>query len=296
MEHPPHPDTDPPAGADRAPAPKAADAPPLPTAADGAAAFWSALRRHTPARIGLPRSGVSPSTAAQLAFQLAHAQVRDAVHQTLDLGALARALQPLGLETVELHSAASERSVYLQRPDLGRRLDEPSRERLRAVAAQDGDAAAGASPRFDLALVLADGLSAQAVQAHAPALLAELLPRLRQDATPWRLAPALLVAQGRVALGDEVGERLGAALVAVLIGERPGLSAPDSLGLYLTWAPRVGCVDAQRNCISNVRPQGLSYALAARRLAWLLREARTRRLSGVALKDESGTQQAQLPD
>ncbi|WP_084150876.1 ethanolamine ammonia-lyase subunit EutC [Azohydromonas australica] len=275
---------------DSAPPPAAGAA--LPTTADaGATGLWTRLRRHTPARIGLPRSGVSQSTAAQLQFQLAHAQARDAVHQALDLAALAQALQPRGLPHVALHSAAPDRATYLQRPDLGRQLDADSRERLQALAQTTGPAA---SPRFDLALVLADGLSAQAVQAHAPALLAELLPRLRDDAQPWRLAPLTLVAQGRVALGDEVGERLDAALVAVLIGERPGLSAPDSLGIYLTWAPRVGCVDAQRNCISNVRPQGLSYALAARRLAWLLREARARGTSGVALKDESGTQQLQL--
>jgi ethanolamine ammonia-lyase small subunit len=247
---------------------------------------WPALRRHTPARIGLPRSGVSQATSAQLAFQLAHARARDAVHQALDRGALAQSLQPLGLPCVELHSAAADRAQYLQRPDLGRRLDEPSRERLRALAAQEAP--------FDLGLVLADGLSAQAVQAHAPGLLAELLPTLRQDAVPWRIAPVALVAQGRVALGDEVGELVGAALVAVLLGERPGLSAPDSLGVYLTWAPRVGRVDAERNCISNVRPEGLPYAQAARRLAWLLSAARARRLSGVALKDESGTQQFQI--
>ncbi|WP_298235714.1 ethanolamine ammonia-lyase subunit EutC [uncultured Azohydromonas sp.] len=265
----------------------------LPATADAYATnLWTRLRRHTPARIGLPRSGVSQSTAAQLEFQLAHARARDAVHQALDLDALASALQPLGLPAVALHSAAPDRATYLQRPDLGRRLDDASRERLQALTStQPGGPAA--SPRLDLALVLADGLSAQAVQAHAPALLAELLPRLRDDAQPWRLAPLALAEQGRVALGDEVGELLDAALVAVLIGERPGLSAPDSLGVYLTWAPRVGCVDAQRNCISNVRPQGLSYALAARRLAWLLREARARGISGVALKDESGTQQLQ---
>lgn len=252
-----------------------------------AADLWTALRRHTPARIGLPRAGVSQSTAAQLEFQLAHARARDAVHQALDLGALAQALQPLGLPTVELHSAAADRPMYLQRPDLGRRLSEASRRRLAPLAAPKGS-------RCDLALVLADGLSAQAVQAHAPALLGELLPRLAQDAAPWHLAPIALVEQGRVALGDEVGELLNASLVAVLIGERPGLSAPDSLGVYITWAPRVGRVDAERNCISNVRPQGLPYELAARRLAWLLGAARARGTSGVALKDESGTQQLQI--
>lgn len=249
--------------------------------------LWTALRRHTPARIGLPRAGVSQSTAAQLEFQLAHARARDAVHQALDIPALAQALQPLGHATVALHSAAADRPTYLQRPDLGRRLDEVSCERLKPLAAPEGIP-------YDLALVLADGLSAQAVQAHAPALLQALLPRLAQDATPWRLAPIALVEQGRVALGDEVGELLNASLVAVLIGERPGLSAPDSLGLYITWAPRVGRVDAERNCISNVRPQGLPYELAARRLAWLLGAARARGTSGVALKDESGTQQLQI--
>ena len=249
--------------------------------------LWTALRRHTPARIGLPRAGVSQSTAAQLEFQLAHARARDAVHQALDLGALAQALQPLGLPTIDLHSAAADRPTYLQRPDLGRRLSEDSRRRLAPLAAPQGEP-------YDLALVLADGLSAQAVQAHAPALLGELLPRLARDATPWRLAPIALVEQGRVALGDEVGELLQASLVAVLLGERPGLSAPDSLGLYITWAPRVGRVDAERNCISNVRPQGLPYELAARRLAWLLGAARARGTSGVALKDESGTQQLQI--
>jgi ethanolamine ammonia-lyase small subunit len=266
----------------QAPAPDSA----LPAAAPAAADPWTALRRHTPARIGLPRTGVSQGTAAQLEFQLAHARARDAVHQALDLPALAQALAPLGLPCVALHSAAADRPTFLQRPDLGRRLDEPSRARLAPLAAQAG--------RFDLALVLADGLSAQAVQLHAPALLGELLPRLARDAAPWRLAPIALVEQGRVALGDEVGERLGAALVAVLIGERPGLSAPDSLGVYVTWDPRGGRVDAERNCISNVRPQGLPYELAARRLAWLLGAARARGVSGVALKDESGTQQLQI--
>lgn len=260
--------------------------PKLPAPPSGAADLWAALRRHTPARIGLPRAGVSQGTAAQLEFQLAHARARDAVHQALDLSALAQALQPLGLACVALHSAAADRPTYLQRPDLGRRLDQPSRDRLAALAAP--------SEPFDLALVLADGLSAQAVQAHAPPLLQALLPRLAQDATPWRLAPIALVEQGRVALGDEVGELLNASLVAVLLGERPGLSAPDSLGLYLTWAPRVGRVDAERNCISNVRPQGLPYEWAARRLAWLLGAARARGTSGVALKDESGTQQLQI--
>lgn len=260
----------------------------LPAAPD----LWGALRRHTPARIGLGRAGVSEPTAALLAFRRDHALARDAVHQALDTDALAAAVQALGLPTVAVRSAASDRAAYLQRPDWGRRLDEPSRLAL-ARAAAATPAPAG-TPRFDLALVLADGLSAQAVQAHAPALLAALQPLLAADAVPWRLAPVVIAQQGRVALGDEVGERLGAALVVVGLGERPGLSAPDSLGLYLTWAPRPGRVDAERNCISNVRPQGLPPALAARRLAWLLAQARARGHSGVLLKDESGTQAPRL--
>ncbi|MCW5663314.1 MAG: ethanolamine ammonia-lyase subunit EutC [Piscinibacter sp.] len=236
---------------------------------------WCSLRRHTPARIGLGRSGVSQPTAAQLDFQLAHAQARDAVHRRLELGPLEQGLAALGLPTLRLHSAAADRPIYLQRPDLGRRLDEPSRQRLAALPR-------GAPP--DLALVIADGLSALAVERHAVPLVAALLPVLGAG---WQLAPVALVEQGRVAIGDPIGAALGARLVAVLIGERPGLSSPDSLGIYLTWEPCPGRSDAERNCISNVRPEGLPVPEAARRLAWLLEAARTRGLSGVALKDES---------
>jgi ethanolamine ammonia-lyase small subunit len=169
-------------------------------------------------------------------------------------------------------SAAADRATYLVRPDLGRRLGDAARERLAACPSG-----------HDLALVLADGLAARAVERHAPALLDATLPAL----SDWRIAPAIVVEQGRVAIGDEIGAALGAALVAVLIGERPGLSAPDSLGVYLTWGPRPGTSDAERNCISNIRPQGLGYAGAGARLVFLLNEARRRRLSGVALKDES---------
>lgn len=236
---------------------------------------WSGLRRYTPARIALGRSGVSQPTAAQLAFQLAHAQARDAVHRPLDGAAVARGLAALGLPTLRLHSAAADRPIYLQRPDLGRRLDEASDQLLRARPRDPG---------ADLALVIADGLSALAVERHAVPLVAALRARLGER---WRLAPAAVVAQGRVAVGDPIGAALGAAAVAVLIGERPGLSSPDSLGIYLTWAPRPGRTDAERNCISNVRPEGLAVAEAARRLAWLLEAARARGLTGVMLKDES---------
>ena len=235
---------------------------------------WQALRRHTAARIALGRHGVSVPTSAQLALQLAHAQARDAVHLALDGEALARALAAQGQDCVQLHSAAATRAEYLQRPDLGRRLDDVSSARL----------AAGAT-RVDLALVAADGLSALAIQRHAAPFLAALHARLAAEA--WTLSPLHIVAQGRVAIGDEVGQLLQAKAVLVLIGERPGLSSPDSLGLYLMWAPTVGLLDERRNCISNVRPEGLAYAQAAYRLHYLLSQAFSRQLSGVALKDET---------
>ncbi|MGA0609359.1 ethanolamine ammonia-lyase subunit EutC [Caldimonas sp. KR1-144] len=236
---------------------------------------WSLLRRHTPARIALGRSGISQPTVPQLDFQLAHAQARDAVHRPFDHAAVEQRLRDLGLATLSLHSAAADRHIYLQRPDLGRRLDEASLQRLAGSAGHE---------RADLALVVADGLSALAIERHAVPFVAALRGVLGAD---WRWAPVALVRQGRVAIGDAIGEALRADLVVVLIGERPGLSSPDSMGIYITWSPRPGCVDAQRNCISNVRPEGQPIAAAADRLAWLLREARSRRLTGVGLKDES---------
>ncbi len=237
---------------------------------------WVALRRFTPARIALGRSGTSLPTEPQLAFQLAHAQARDAVHRAFDSDSTARAILALGLSTRVAHSAAADRPTYLQRPDRGRRLNEASTAALRATTTGS-----------DLALVVADGLSALAVERHAAPFIAALLPLLSNAAPPWSLAPVVLVHQGRVAIGDEIGALLQASAVLVLIGERPGLSSPDSLGLYLTWAPRPGRSDAERNCISNVRPEGLPYDDAAHRAAWLLNAARARRLTGVVLKDES---------
>lgn len=247
---------------------------------------WSVLRAHTPARIGLGRSGVSLPTAPMLAFQLAHAQARDAVHTPLDMGTLADTLHDQGHRTLMLHSAAPDRATYLQRPDLGRKLDKASRDTLAADAPADGTGP-GPGWRHDIAFAVVDGLSALAVQRHAAPLLAAVMARLAESPAPWRVAPVSLVQQGRVAVGDDVGGLLGASLVVVFIGERPGLSSPDSLGIYLTWAPQPGRSDAERNCISNVRPEGLDYAAAAHRLGFLLDEARARRLTGVALKDES---------
>lgn len=276
---------------------------------------WQSLRRFTAARIALGRSGVSQPTAPQLAFQLAHAQARDAVHLALDSAALAEALQAAcGQPCLLLRSAATSRDIYLQRPDLGRRLDDASRQVLQrraasrqpsqapaqspptasqpvtAQAAPAGPTAAPASPPpggYDLTIVIADGLSALAIEQNAMPFLEILMARLSDDG--WSLAPPAIVEQGRVAVGDEVGELLGARAVVVLIGERPGLSSPDSMGLYLTWAPKAGLTDASRNCISNVRPAGLTYDDAAFKLHYLLSEARKRQLSGVALKDETAT-------
>lgn len=235
----------------------------------------AALRRYTPARIALGRSGVSQPTAPQLAFQLAHAQARDAVHRRLDSAALMAALEAQGLETLALHSAAADRPIYLQRPDLGRRLDEPSQQRLAARPRGSG---------VDLALVIGDGLSALAIERHAAPFAASLRSALGAG---WSYAPVAVVEQARVAIGDPIGAALGARIVLVMIGERPGLSSPDSMGLYLTWAPQPGRSDAERNCISNVRPEGLPLADAAARAAWLLDQARSRGVTGVALKDES---------
>ncbi|WP_028238707.1 ethanolamine ammonia-lyase subunit EutC [Stutzerimonas azotifigens] len=237
---------------------------------------WQALRRLTPARIALGHAGGSLPTAAQLDFQFAHAQARDAVHAALDLPPLTEAVRALGLEPLCLHSAAADRQLYLQRPDLGRRLDPASAELLAGHSATEG---------YDLVVVIADGLSALAVQRHALPMLERIAEQARAEG--WRLAPVCLVEQGRVAIADEIGERLNARMSVILLGERPGLSSPDSLGLYFTYAPRVGRHDAQRNCISNVRLEGLSYALAAHRLGHLMREACRRQLSGVKLKDEA---------
>lgn len=238
---------------------------------------WHALRQLTQARIALGRAGVSVPTSAQLAFQLAHAQARDAVHMELDPAALS------GREFILAHSACPDRASYLQRPDLGRILDEPSRALLANAAA----------PSCDLAIVIADGLSALAIAQNALPFLDALDAQLAQD--HWTRAPLVVARQARVAIGDEIGALLNARAVVVLIGERPGLSSPDSMGLYMTWGPAPGLADAARNCISNVRPAGLGYAQAACRLHYLLGQARRRGLSGVQLKDETAVDTITAP-
>lgn len=234
----------------------------------GTVSRWDDLRRFTTARVGLGRAGNAQPTAAHLDFQAAHAQARDAVWSALDAAALAMAL-----DAPVVASAAADRRRYLLRPDLGRRLREADRPALAALARPGC-----------CAIVVADGLCASGVQAQGPALVGLLRPALAAAGWPVRVAVAT---QARVALGDEIGEALGAAAVLVLIGERPGLSALDSVGAYLTWAPRRGRTDADRNCVSNIRPAGLSAEAAAAKLLWLIGAARRLGASGVALKDEA---------
>ena len=239
------------------------------------------LRRLTPARIALGRTGTSMPTSAQLDFQYAHAQARDAVHLPFDHAGLSSQLAGCGYESVLLHSAATNRDSYLQRPDLGRKLSDESAQILRNHASAHPGG-------VDLVIVVADGLSALAVHRHTVPFLARMREQIEVDG--WTVSPVILVEQGRVAVSDEIGELLGAKMVVILIGERPGLSSPDSLGLYFTYNPKVGLTDAYRNCISNVRLEGLSYGMAAHRLLYLMREACRRQLSGVNLKDEAQLQ------
>ena len=238
---------------------------------------WTKLRAATAARIGLERSGSSLATAPLLEFRLAHARARDSVNETMNAARLIAELAGLEWPIVTIDSAAPDRRTYLLRPDLGRSLGPTAREALLAH-----------SGAYDLTVVVADGLSARAVERQVPPLLAALRPM--HSAERWSLAPLVLVRQGRVAIGDAIASVLGASAVAVLIGERPGLSAPDSLGAYLTWRPiPEKTTDADRNCVSNIRPEGLGFRDAAFKITYLLSEMRRRRVSGVALKDDSGS-------
>jgi ethanolamine ammonia-lyase small subunit len=247
---------------------------------------WADLRRFTAARIALPRSGASLATGPLLELRLAHARARDAVHTPLDEARLVADLAGLGLPVLAVASAADDRQHYLMRPDLGRALAPE------AAAVLVAHAGGGAGDGYDVAFVVSDGLSARAVQAHARPLLAEVLPRLRSE--NWCVAPLVVVRYGRVAIGDAIARALRARVVVMLIGERPGLSSPDSMGAYLTLLPSspstsppaAAITDADRNCISNIRPEGLPYGDAAFKLAHLLRAIRARGMSGVQLKDD----------
>ena len=237
--------------------------------------LWASLRRFTTARIGLARSGASLATAAVLDMRLAHARARDAVHESLDEPKLRADLAQLGLPVPTVASAVRDRQHYLMRPDLGRQLAADTETML----------ARHRSGGHDVVFLIADGLSARAVQQHAHPVLSEVIPVLRSE--HWRIGPLAIARHGRVALGDAVAALLGADIGVTLIGERPGLSAPDSMGAYLTYAPNPQTTDADRNCISNIRPEGIGYADAAFKLFHLLRAIRANRLSGVRLKDES---------
>jgi ethanolamine ammonia-lyase small subunit len=246
---------------------------------------WRRLSELTPARIALGRSGAGLPTSEAMKFALAHAQARDAVHTPLDPEQILAGLGNLGLERLTVSSSAVSRHSYLLRPDLGRRLDTVSRN---AIAAQRSTCG------VDIALVIADGLSARAAHTHAIAMTAALQPYIQKHA--WSLGPVAVVTQGRVAIGDEIGALLGARLALVMIGERPGLSSPDSLGLYLTFAPEPGRTDGERNCLSNIHGAGMSVEEAAFKAAWLMGQAFSRRLTGVSLKDESGVYLSSSPD
>ena len=222
----------------------------------------SSLRKLTPARIGLGRAGSGLPTGELLGFGLAHARARDAVHHELDVS-------KVGIPGEVVRSRVPDRHTYLLRPDLGRRLDEKTSLK---------------KTEHPIGIVIADGLSAIAIERHAAPLIRELIALAPQR---WQGAPAVVALQARVALGDDIGARLGVQLVVVLIGERPGLSSPDSMGAYLTYQPRIGRTDAERNCVSNIRPEGLGYAAAARRIDWLAAAALARGLTGVKLKDDS---------
>jgi ethanolamine ammonia-lyase small subunit len=229
---------------------------------------WAKLRATTRARIGLGRTGDAMTTHDVLAFQLAHAQARDAVHTKLDTAALKAAI---GGDVIEVRSSAEAREIYLRRPDLGRQLHRDCEPLL-----VKGD--------YDIVFVIADGLSATAVSLNAAPMLKAAMSRLAD----FKIAPVVIATQARVAIGDDIGERLGAKICAILIGERPGLSVAESLGIYLTFAPKRGVMDSARNCISNIHTKGgLSYDVAADTLAWLVREALRRKLTGVALKEEA---------
>jgi ethanolamine ammonia-lyase small subunit len=236
---------------------------------------WRSLRQATPARIALGRAGGSLPTAEWLDFQLGHAMARDAVNLPLEAERLEEELISLGYESCVVRTQAADRATYLRRPDLGRRLDEPSRKLLKAQRENQP---------VHLSIVITDGLSALAIHRQAVPLLKLLLPRLDRD--DWNIAPIVIARLGRVALQDDIGEAQGATISLILVGERAGLSSPDSLGAYLVHSPKVGNTDAMRNCVSNIRPEGLSHERACDLIAYLLRESRSRRISGVQLKDD----------
>lgn len=239
--------------------------------------YWHSLKAFTAARIALGRTGTSVPLSECLDFKLAHAHARDAVYSVLDANKLCDKLMTLNLPVYHCKSKAAHRAEYLQRPDLGRRLNMESAAYLQNFA----------SPGFDVAVIVADGLSASAINMHAFAVLKLLVANLKDAGLT--VAPLTIVEQARVAVGDQVGELLKAQLTIILIGERPGLSSTDSLGAYLTYLPKIGLTDESRNCVSNIRPVGLGYEAATGKIFYLVKEALRRRLSGVRLKEETSS-------
>ncbi len=235
---------------------------------------WDSLKQFTPARIALGRAGISLTTRASLDFQLAHALARDAVNIPIDFKELELSLSLMGLESLILNTQAENQQHYLQRPDLGRVLSDATLDCLQQT-----------TPNYtDAVIVVADGLSSKAIEHHALPFLTLLLPQLQA----YHLAPVCLVKHGRVAIGDAIAEHYAARLCIVLIGERPGLSSPDSMGLYFTYQARAKLsTDADRNCISNIHSNGLSYKQALKKLMFLINEAEKLKLTGVNLKDET---------
>lgn len=243
---------------------------------------WSSLQQFTAARIALGRAGVSLPVHEVLRFKMAHAHARDAVFSLLDRDSLTQQLTALDLPPViSLQSCATDRHLYLQRPDFGRRLSESSKQYLSSLTVIP----------CDICISIADGLSAEAINRHAIPVISLLINKFRQ--CQWQAAPVCLVEGGRVAISDEISFALQARLSLILIGERPGLSSPDSMGAYITFAPRAGLTDERRNCVSNIRPEGLGYEEAANKIHYLISEAFRLTLSGVALKDNAV---AGLPD
>jgi ethanolamine ammonia-lyase small subunit len=252
---------------------------------------WQQLKTFTRARIAIGRTGSSLPTKEILNFGLSHAMARDAVHLALDIDALENDIQSLGFETIRVHSNAENRATYLLRADYGRRLNEQSISALKNL--NTNHSKINQKKPIDFLIVVGDGLSSLAVSRHVAPMLTEIKKLCADDASisEWPTSRVVIASQARVAIADEIGETLNAKIVVMLIGERPGLSSPDSLGLYLTYAPKVGLSDADRNCISNVRPEGLQYATAAKKLIWLAKEAMRLKVTGVRLKDESDVQE-----
>jgi ethanolamine ammonia-lyase small subunit len=236
---------------------------------------WSSLRSFTAARIALGRTGISVPLKESLQFKMAHAHARDAVFSVLDENELTNTLEEMNQPWFFLHSKAKDRNEYLRRPDLGRRLNNSSLEQLQTCNSRS----------FDVVIVVADGLSAMGINTHAMQVFRLLAKKLVSANISF--APVCIIKQGRVAIADEIGELLKAKLSLILIGERPGLSSPDSMGAYLTYNPKVGLTDESRNCISNIRPEGLNYQAAADKIFYLIQESLRLKLSGVKLKDNS---------